>query len=441
VERALQPIAMTHMATVAIIGAGAAGLAAARTLVEHGVDVEMLEASDRVGGRIRSEHAPDASLPFELGPEFVHGDPELTRTLVRDPAIAIEELGERHYLVRDGRSVEATDVWDRYGRLLAHVDPDTDESAAAYIRRRRMAPDDAKLLTQFVEGFYGADLEDVSIQYVAEDAAGAGGEESPAQYHVVGGYGRVVGAFAARVTDAVRFGAVVERIAWGARPQPRPIEIGYRTSAAGSSRSTTAERAIVTVPLGVLQAGAIAFEPALDAHRRAIERLANGQVVKLVLHLDDPVWDCHDPARTDFVYDADADFPTYWLRSSGDTHLLTAWAGGRRARRLAGAAVDELVARTIAGFSAATGVAPARLAAAVRGHHTHDFARDPFTRGAYSYVRVGAADAVAQLAQPVADRLFFAGEATHAGYEGTVAGALASGVRAAKQVLASLASR
>lgn len=157
------------MADVAIIGAGVAGLSAARTLVERGVEVELFEASDRVGGRVRTTHA--AGAPIELGPEFVHGDPNHTRELVRDPALEIDELGERHHVWRG--------------------------AAAPRLRRRphRPAP--------------GPDRDRVPL-----------------------------------------------------RRRPRGRD---------------AARVIVAVPLAILQVGAIAFEPPLDDHARAIEQLAWGR--------------------------------------------------------------------------------------------------------------------------------------------------------------------
>src|SRR5690606_10664414 len=114
---------------------------------------------------------------------------------------------------------------------------------------------------------------------------------------------------------------------------------------------------------------------------------------------------------------------------------LVAWSGGERALALAGCSEATLVERAIDGFASAIGVDRSRLAVAVRDHHFHDYVHDPYARGAYSYVRVGGIGAVHQLAQPADDRLFFAGEATDVPYEGTVAGAMASGVRAAEQVL------
>jgi len=401
----------------------------------------VLEATGRLGGRARTLYHPDAALPIELGPEFVHGDPDHTRELVRARDLAIDRTRERHHLWRGGRVVEVDDPWQRFGELLAGArDSDRpDESARAYIARSRLAPDDERLLGHFIEGFYGAPLDDISIAGVAADSGGAGGDESPGQFHVGGGYQRIVDALTSAAVAAgaqLLVGCTVHAIDWSARP----VRIACRSGE--TACNLVAERAIVTLPVGVL--GALQLHPTPGDHLAALARFGMGQVVKLVLCLREPLWHAHDPARLDFVHALDAAagaFPTYWMRSAGRTHQLTAWAGGGHARALARVSPEARVERALAGFARAAGVPERTLVAAVRDRHEHDYAADPFARGAYSYTRVGGSGAADQLARPLAERLYFAGEATDADYEGTVAGALASGARAADQVLQGLGAR
>jgi monoamine oxidase len=123
------------------------------------------------------------------------------------------------------------------------------------------------------------------------------------------------------------------------------------------------------------------------------------------------------------------------MRSRGDAHQLTAWAGGPHAEALARRSATQLATLAVTELSRLLGSSATTIANAVDHFHFHDFAADPFARGAYSYTKVGGLGAAAELAKPLGDRLFFAGEATDEEYEGSVAGALTSGLRAADQVL------
>jgi monoamine oxidase len=181
----------------------------------------------------------------------------------------------------------------------------------------------------------------------------------------------------------------------------------------------------------------VRFHPGLGEHARALWDLAMGHVVKVVICVAEPVWRAYAPRELSFVHaGAGSAFPTFWLRSHGGEHQLTAWAGGRHAMKLAGTPEHELVQHALAGFAATIGMRQHELASAMLHYHFHDYDADPFSRGAYSYTRVGGSTAAERLARPLGDRLFFAGEATDAQYEGTVGGALISGERAARQVLA-----
>jgi monoamine oxidase len=292
-----------------------------------------------------------------------------------------------------------------------------------------MSPDDAELFSNIVEGFYGADLATINIASVAEDGGGAGGNESPSGHYLAKGYGSVVESIASHIPDdKIHLGCVVQRIDWSTKR----IKITYKRN--GLHESLTVSRVIIAVPLGVLKAGSIDIHPAVYATQ--IASLEMGHVTKLIAHLRDPIWDGHSEERLDFVHGALSGFPTYWLRSKGDTHLLTAWAGGKHARALHGVSPDTLLELALDGFAAATQIDRTQLASSLHGRfYQFDYSSDPFTRGAYSYVPVGAGDAIERMSQPAEDRLYFAGEATDVDYEGTVVGALRSGKRAAEQVL------
>jgi monoamine oxidase len=425
------------MSDVVIVGAGFAGLAAARELAKRGVTVEVVEATERLGGRARTIDTGDEAVPIELGPEFVHGEAEATGQLARAADLVIEDIEEVHYLTRRGRLVDAGDMWQTFGELLDDAqDASSEESARDYMMRTRMSRTDAAVFAHFVEGFYGAPLEHISIAGIAGDASGAGGD-SGGQRRLRGGYGRLVAYLAAdlgRRGVRIHTETVVDTVHW-LGPTVR-LACWHR----GEPRELIAERAIVTVPLTVLQES-LRFEPLLGAHALALRRLAMGHVVKVVLEFAEPIWQTRDPDALAFVHAPAAAFPTYWMRTHGARQLLTAWAGGPHADALEPCPRHELVDRALAGFAAVTGISHARAEAALAATHHHDYGTDPFARGAYSYTPIGGLGAADELACPLDDRVFFAGEATDVDNEGTVDGAIASGLRAARQVLTLLSSR
>lgn len=426
---------------VAIIGAGFAGLAAARILAEQGLRVVVIEARERVGGRAHTIH-PEASLPAELGPEYVHGEPPVTIDLLHEAGLSREPIKDVHHGNRGGRIVEEPDVWARFGKFLAHAPPASrDESARDYLLRRRPSERDAYLFTTLIEGYYGAPIGDISIASIAADAGGAGDDGNPMS-RVRGGYSGLALFLRDKCLAAgaeIRYGHVVRTVDWSAARVRIDYQVGDLVA------SVVAKRAIVTVPLGVLiRSGddGVRFQPALGEHGRAMSRLGMGQVVKVVTCFAEPVWEDYSPAALRFVHaNPGATFPVYWLRSRGDAHQMSAWVGGPAAEQLAGCHDDELLERALRDFAATVGMPMPVLESAVDHHHFHDYAADPFSRGAYSYTRVGGGNAAAQLATPLGDVLYFAGEATEYDYEGSVAGALISGQRAAHQIVDRLRAR
>lgn len=420
---------------VAVIGAGISGLEAARVLAEHHVNVELFEASDRLGGRIRTLYESMEDLPVELGPEFVHGDPEILRGLVHEGVIELEEGTDRHHVPCEDGLADAGDLWQRFSHLLqAAHHRDHDESAKAYLKETHMSPEDAALFSMFVEGFYGASLDTISIESVADDAggAGAGGGGPSSTVRPRDGYGHLVHWISKQLENAsvpIHLHNVVRAVDW------HGDEVVLRIRHLGGEHEVTARQVIVTLPVGVLQSDAVRFTPALGDHADALSRLAMGQVVKVVMTFRYPVWKDTVDEPVAFIHQPGATFPTCWIRERAGSHHVIAWAGGPSARALAGCSHDEIVGRAIANFASFVDVPLPRVATAMRAAYMHDYASDPFVRGAYSYARAGGLDAPRILERPLADRVFFAGEATSGPYEGTVTGALVSGARSAGQIL------
>lgn len=242
----------------------------------------------------------------------------------------------------------------------------------------------------------------------------------------------------------MRLGSPVSSIRW----RRGRVEVGCRGRDAAEERFT-ARAAIVTVPLGVLQArpgepGALAIEPDPPALRRALRGLVMGDAVRVAVELREPPWPeevAARLARVAFLRTPTGPFQTWWTAYPLRFPLLVAWAGGPAAAALAGRGPAELGELAVTSLAASLGLPRRRLAARLVAAWTHDWRTDPYARGAYSYVRVGGVGSSRRLARPVAGTLFFAGEATDEERLGTVEGAIASGLRAARQVERALRAR
>jgi monoamine oxidase len=203
-----------------------------------------------------------------------------------------------------------------------------------------------------------------------------------------------------------------------------------------SARTIEGGRALLTVPLGVLQQpaeapGAIGFEPKLGAKAKAIEGLAMGDVVRLTLQFHSRFWPVENFG---FIHAEEAALPTWWSDKRG--LLLTGWVGGPKATRLSREGPEAILTSALHALSSLFHTEPERLKDLLVASFTHDWLADPFARGAYSYTPVRMGEMPARLGAPVADTLFFAGEATDTkGEQGTVHGAIASGQRAANEIL------
>ena len=433
---------------VAVVGAGAAGVAAARELHDGGFDVVVLEARERIGGRVWTHRDPRTPIPIELGAEFIHGSAhELQQILSKANLPAVDIDGQRCFVSRK-RWRPLDDFWEQLYRVMRLLPERTrrsaDKSFQEFIDAKpggRRLSQERKLASQFVAGFHAADPRLISTKALAESGTPGEDEGETRLGHVVGGYDRVIDWLAAPFADRIRLGACVSRIKWARRG----VEIDVRHSDGHERFALEARAAIVTVPIGVLQArardaGSITFEPDLGrAKRDALDCLVAGSVVRVVVHLREAIWAEGHPALS-FLHSQDEDFDVWWTAYPLKVPVIVGWRGGPDARRLSQMPRDELEARAVRSLARHLNTSPRRLHAMVEGVFTHDWEHDPFARGAYSYQRVGGVYATETLARPLKGTLFFAGEATgEHGSTGTVDGAIGTGRRAARQVMRALA--
>jgi monoamine oxidase len=432
-----------------VIGAGAAGLAAARELVAAGIDVTILEARDRIGGRILTVHDREIGA-IELGAEFLHGSADALQPIIAAAMLRVLSIEGTRWQATPRTVRRLEDFWERLDRVMRKLGTGTrtDESFSNFLARRpggRSLAPDRTLATQFVRGFHAADLTRISAKVLAESGSPGGDEREQRLARIVDGYDSVITWLAAPVHDRIHLSDIVTRVRW----QKGHVEI-ESAHADGTRRQTVEARAVmITVPLGVLQAapgqpGAIEFEPALATKAHALRHMAMGSVVRLVFRFRERFWSGEsfephgktlDLDSMSFLHTHADDFAVWWTAYPLQSPVLTAWCGGPEAARLAELDRSTLESRAIASLAAQLGVPPRRVTALVRDTWFHDWVHDPFARGAYSYQLVGGRNAPADLARPLRGTVFFAGEAADAtGSTGTVHGAIASGRRAAAQV-------
>lgn len=428
------PEGVIHKADVLIIGAGASGLMAWKHLHSTGVNAVVLEARDRVGGRIHTIRAP-AKTPVELGAEFVHGRPPASLDLLRRARLQYIETPDRRLIaIRNGALQPLDDFWEIIEKIDGQLPKKSETTYAKFLKNAEGSPFEKRIAKSFVEGFNAARAEWIGTAAVALEDKAASKIEGERQFRVTKGYDALLSYIVRRLPKAnLHLQTVVKEIRW----KTGYVEVYAHRFCA--PQIFCARRAIITLPLGVLRAsrgakGFVRFKPALPQKTQALKHLEMGHVQKIIIHFKKKFWSGHE--RLGFIMEARGglDFPVWWPREPGN--FLTGWAGGPAAERLmkySEKKIEECAFQSLAKIFAIPDSKLKELAQAV---YHHDWTDDPFSLGAYSYQRIGGIEAARALARPVKNTLFFAGEATDSGgHSGTVHAALESGIRAAKEII------
>jgi len=393
---------------VIVIGAGVAGLAAARRLKRAGHGVIVLEARDRIGGRVHTVRPEGWPLSIEAGAEFMHG---------RSPALMRITRGLRREM-RGGMFIEGLqrrdDLWQSVMEKLDGIPSRREQSvqdAFATLRwRLRTTRDERRLAEAFVEGFNAAPLDRVSVKSIVQQTRASEEIEGERIARFPRGYSAVPRKLARGLRVELR--SEVKLLRWSRR------SVAVTTEA----ETYEADRAIVTLPLGVLQQGTVRFDPSLPRWKlESISALGMGPVTKIALLFDEPHW----PEELAFLFARGMPVPTFWRPLPSRAPMLMGWAASRNALALKRPAAEAV--RSV----------QRALGKRVRPRETmvFDWQRDRFSLGAYSWVPVGALKAQRALARSVGP-LLFAGEATEFdGACGTVHGAIETGERAASEIL------
>lgn len=409
--------AQSHDVDVVVVGAGAAGLSAARIVAAAGRKVQILEARDRIGGRAYTDTSLGA--PYDAGAANIHwSDRNPWIAFARELGVPIvsEGWGGGFAVYQTGRQMTEAERNERrraFGQVWNRLDSLGDKDGP--LSWGAATPAELAAARSIIHFTMGDEPERVSAADYARLWSGS-------DYEVPGGYGALVQRFGAGLP--IRLSTPVDSIGWD----------GAGVTVNTAAGALSAQTVIVTVPVGVLQAGGIRFVPGLPAPTlAAIDGLQMGALTKIALRIEGDRLG-FDPASS--LFDAgDADAPLSVEMWPFDRNLAVMMLGGDHARRVVGLGPDAAIAYATDRLAAMLGD---RVRARITGGHLAGWWSDPWARGSYSLCKPGQAGARDELARPVAGRLWFAGEATAGGASVTVGGATLAGQAAARQALAAL---
>ncbi|WP_328356970.1 FAD-dependent oxidoreductase [Mycobacterium sp. NBC_00419] len=404
---------------VIVVGAGMAGLAAARELTDAGVRVTVVEARERIGGRMWTDTS--LGVPIDLGAAWIHGtkgNPLVA--LANQAGAATAETDWDDVVVFDGRHQvdaaaldTAADAWAAVLKKVYSLGEDAAPEASVGSALAGVSDGDDPLfawqVATDIAAEYGADPEDLSLRWF-----GAEGEFTGPDLILPQGYRQLANHLADGLS--IQLGTEVTRI----------VDDGQGVRLDTSRGVLTGDRVIVTVPLGVLKADTITFDPPLpEAKRAAVARLGFGVLDKVVLSFDEPFW----PKSPDVIGLVGPGQPLPVLvngLSFGAGAVLVGLRGGDAARSREALSDQQSVEQ----------VRTALDAPAPKGSLVTRWAADRYALGSYSYLAVGSSPADQDaLAEPASDRVLFAGEATYGEHFATVHGAYLSGRREAQRIL------
>ena len=421
---------------IIIVGAGAAGLMAARTLAKTGKDVMVLEARNRCGGRV---YATDKRLffkPAELGAEFVHGDLPVTLNLLAEAEIEYIPAGGEMWHYRHGkfsRDDGLTKYWDLLIEKLNHLKQDI--NIAAFLETtfpEDLYTDLKNAVIRFASGYDTADPEKASSFALRQEWQN---EDDGAQYRVKGGYKLLIDYLqrdCERNGCRIFLNTIVKEINWLR---------GDVTVKTNDGNSYHAKKVIIALPLGVLQnegmLSSITFKPPVPEQTDAIKLMGFGAVIKILLEFDDVFWgDIKgiDLKNMGFILSEEA-IPTWWTQAPAQSNVLTGWLGGPKASGHKETTNDNLLESALISLANIFNIDAQQLKRKLKAFRIINWTADPFTLGSYAYDTLNAPVHRNLLSKPIAGTIYFTGEYLYDGPAmGTVEAALTSGKNVAQLV-------
>jgi monoamine oxidase len=416
--------------TVIIVGAGAAGLMAAKKLAKY-FKVVLLEASNRVGGRVQTIMDAGFSMPVEAGAEFVHGRLPLTTRLLKKAGSGYEKLEGKMYHMTKGKWHAHEEIIEGWDQLLKQMRKQKkDITLSEFLQKNYVEPEYAEFRQQvkaYAEGFDLADPSKASVKALYREWSSDEGEV----YRIPGGYQHLINYLEKECRNRgveIFTNCIVKQIDW----VPGDVTIYSE-----DERKFMGEKCVIATPVHIFQKtigrSAINITPALDEQVLAAREIGYGTVVKVVLEFREAFWN-EQLSDLGFVISDEA-IPTWWTQLPSTLPLLTGWKGGPDAIQVSSRTDEDILQMALDSLCNIFKIPVEVLKQQVNASKVFKWFCNPYAEGAYSYAYPSSAKARKLLNSPVRDTIYFAGEGVYDGkFAGTVEAALISGKKVAEQL-------
>lgn len=428
---------------ILIIGAGAAGLMAARTLLKAGKKVIVLEARNRCGGRIHTIHNQAFLKNTELGAEFIHGNLPVTLNLLKEAGISYQSVNAEMWRYSNGHlSNEGFFITD-WGLLIKGLNKlETDVNMGEFLQKEFSGNRYKELresVRKFISGYDTADVRKASAFALRREWQS---EDEDAQRRINGGYGAIVKYLEDECKNnsaRIYLNSVVKEVHWS--------NDGIK-AITSEGMCYEARQILIALPLGVLQAhsdekGSIVFYPDIPEQKKAIDAMGFGAVIKILLEFDSIFWE--DQCTTELAGKSlrnmgylfsDEEIPTWWTQSPQHSPVLTGWLGGPEAASKKNLPDEVILQQALQSLGKIFKRNPDELKNSLLAFTIVNWTAEPFTCGSYSFDTVASEKSRKLLNEPVNNTLFFSGDYLYDGPAmGTVEAALTSGKKTAESIL------